>query len=117
MIGCRLRVRAVDLAGNADQSAATYDFSLDTGEPQTSIGSAPPALTNDSTPSFGFSADEDTQRFECSIDQGTATFTSCGNSSSLYFRRMRPTGVTRESFGDAHTWRVLSWFGRIVRNL
>ena len=54
---------------------------LDFVEPDTSITSQPPALTNDSTPAFSFSSNESDVDFECQIDAGG--WTSCTSGDSL----------------------------------
>jgi hypothetical protein len=69
-------VRAVDAAGNPDTSPATRAFTVDTGPPETTIESGPAGLTNDSTPSFTFRADEPST-FECRVDG--AAFSPCSS--------------------------------------
>ena len=70
-------VQAKDTAGNLDTSPATRAFSVDTRPPETSIGSGPPALTTDSTPTFEFSSDEPGSTFQCSLDAGA--FAACSS--------------------------------------
>ncbi|HWM62689.1 MAG TPA: Ig-like domain-containing protein, partial [Solirubrobacterales bacterium] len=69
-------VRAVDQAGNPDQSPATHTWTVDSVAPTVSIDSGPSGLTNDSTPTFAFSS-EPGASFACSIDTGTADFKPC----------------------------------------
>jgi hypothetical protein len=69
-------VRAVDQAGNADQSPATLTWQIDLTPPAVQIDSGPGGLTNDSTPTFAFSSEPGTA-FECSIDTGTPNFGPC----------------------------------------
>jgi hypothetical protein len=88
------RVRATDAAGNTDQSPATYDWSIDTAAPDTSIGAgAPPATTLSTSATFNFSSGEPGSTFECSLD--AAAFVACTS----------PTEYTGLSFGP-HTFRV-----------
>ncbi len=64
-------VRATDSVGNVDGSPATRTFTVDATAPETSLDAGgPPAggTTADSTPSFGFSANEGGSTFECRID-------------------------------------------------
>ncbi len=68
-------VRATDPAGNTDQSPASRTFTVDATDPETTIDSGPSGLTNDPTPTFGFSSDEAGATFQCRID--AAAFTSC----------------------------------------
>jgi hypothetical protein len=61
--------------------------------PQTTIDSGPPALGNDATPTFTFSADESGSTFECRAD--AAAFASC------------TSPVTADTLADgAHTFSV-----------
>ncbi len=73
------RVRATDAAGN--QTVATRSFSVDTTPPAVGVISGPAGPTNDTTPSFGFTA-EPGATVECSIDQGTPAYGSCTTAAS-----------------------------------
>ena len=68
----KFEVRAVDQAGNADQSAASFEWSIDTTPPQTQIDSSPSALTNSANASFSFSGTDaggsGVASFECRRD-------------------------------------------------
>lgn len=66
-------VIATDASGNADPTAATRSFTVDTTRPQTTLQSGPPAgsTTGDSTPTFEFSSSETGSTFMCRIDGGT----------------------------------------------
>ena len=70
-------VRATDAATNVDPTPAQRSFTVDTTPPQTTIDSGPEGPTNDSTPSFTFSADEAGSTFQCRVD--SATFTPCSS--------------------------------------
>jgi len=72
------RVRASDAAGNT--ATDTQTFTVDATAPSLSIDSGPTGLTNDTTPTFGFSTD--TSRVECSVDQGSPSYGSCSAGSS-----------------------------------
>jgi Bacterial Ig-like domain len=70
------QVRAVDPAGNADASPASYSWTIDATPPDTSIGpSYPFSLTTATGATFDFSSTEGGSTFACSLD-GSA-FTSC----------------------------------------
>ena len=68
------RVRATDEAGN--QASASQAFSVDTAAPSLSIDSGPAGPTNDTTPSFAFTAEAGAS-VECSVDQGTPAYGPC----------------------------------------
>ena len=72
------RVRATDAAGN--QAVASQSFSVDTTPPSVSVDSGPAGPTNDTTPSFGFSA-EAGATVECSVDHGTPAYVACTGAS------------------------------------
>ncbi|MGZ6587943.1 MAG: Ig-like domain-containing protein [Solirubrobacteraceae bacterium] len=63
-------VRATDVAGNTDASPATRSFTVDTSAPNTTISSAPPALSPGSSATVAFSASESGATFECRLDGG-----------------------------------------------
>ena len=66
-------VRATDGAGNTDASPATRSFSVDTQAPNTTISSAPPAISPGSSATLAFSASESGASFECQLDGGAWT--------------------------------------------
>ncbi|MBA3538838.1 MAG: hypothetical protein H0T79_04360, partial [Deltaproteobacteria bacterium] len=63
-----ITIRATDTAGNQGTDAAT--FTVDTVPPVVAITTAPPAQTNDTTPSISFTITGGTAT--CQIDTGTA---------------------------------------------
>jgi len=71
-------VRATDAL--LDQTEKSQPFTVDTTTPSLSIDSGPPGLTNDRTPSFGFTTDA--ERVECSVDDGTPVYGSCSTATS-----------------------------------
>ena len=64
-------IRATDAAANVDATPATRAFTVDTTPaadgtaPDTTIGSGPTGPTNDTTPTFAFTASESGSTFEC----------------------------------------------------
>jgi hypothetical protein len=66
----QLQVRATDPARQVDVTPDSRAFITDTAAPETQIDSGPAAggTTDDSTPSFDFSASEAGSTFECRID-------------------------------------------------
>jgi subtilisin family serine protease len=63
-------VRAIDAAGNPDSIAASRSFTLDTVPPDTAIDSGPLGPSNDPTPTFTFSSNEQDGGFACRMDSG-----------------------------------------------
>jgi hypothetical protein len=61
-------VRAIDADENRDPSPASRDFTVDTEAPQTQIDAGPSGLTNDTSPTFEFSANDHGASFECRLD-------------------------------------------------
>ncbi|MFO0593676.1 MAG: Ig-like domain-containing protein [Myxococcaceae bacterium] len=86
-------VRAVDAAGNADPTPASYTWTVDTTPPDTSFTSTPPSFSNSSSANFAFTSTEAGSTFQCSLDG--AAFTACTSPRSL-------TGLSDGS----HTLRV-----------
>src|SRR6185295_20274258 len=65
-------VRAIDKATNADESPATYTWTVDTTGPDTTISGKPNALVNVNHASFAFSGDDGSgsgiEGFQCKLD-------------------------------------------------
>jgi len=80
------RVRALDAAGNADESPASRSWVVDTIAPETSIDSGPDALTTSTAASFTYDGDAlggtAVSRFECRVDE--AAFETCPTSGAVY---------------------------------
>jgi hypothetical protein len=71
-----LEVRAVDAAGKTDPTPATYSWAVVPPTlPETTINTAPPATTEDTTALFTFTSNEPGSQFECSLDE--AGFEGC----------------------------------------
>ncbi|KRE93577.1 hypothetical protein ASG76_14115 [Nocardioides sp. Soil774] len=70
-------VRATDAAGNTDATPASRAFTVDTTAPDTTITAGPTGTTNDSTPTFSFTASEAGSTFQCRIDGGA--WVSCAS--------------------------------------
>ncbi len=68
-------VRAVDAAGNADQTPAQASWTVDGTPPETTINSAPAGTVASRTASVAFVAGEAGSRFECSRDG--AAYAAC----------------------------------------
>ncbi|OJT25163.1 hypothetical protein BO221_12375 [Archangium sp. Cb G35] len=72
-----LEVRAIDAAGNVDDTPASYTWTVDLTPPDTVIVSGPPTRTNATSATFDFNVvvAEPGVTYECSLDG--APFTSC----------------------------------------
>ncbi|HEU4906627.1 MAG TPA: Ig-like domain-containing protein, partial [Solirubrobacterales bacterium] len=90
-------VRALDNAGNRDQSPAEFEWQVDLTPPAVQVESGPDNLTSNPSPSFGFSA-EAGAALACSIDTGAPSFGPCSKATSH-------TPATPLSDG-AHAFRV-----------
>ncbi len=69
------QVRATDAVGNLDESPASFSWQVDMVPPQTSLNSGPKNLTNQTSATFEFSANESNSTFQCSLDE--AAFLDC----------------------------------------
>jgi hypothetical protein len=67
--GYAFTAKATDAAGNTSASSNTVHIRIDGHDPTAQITGKPGVLSNDSTPTFSFSADEPAS-FECGIDAG-----------------------------------------------
>ncbi len=74
-------VRATDAATNTDPSPATYNWTIDTTPPSTTIGPTMPAAnTQSSSAAFDLGSNEPGSTFECRLDG--ALFVSCATPAS-----------------------------------
>ncbi|HSE80444.1 MAG TPA: Ig-like domain-containing protein, partial [Gaiellaceae bacterium] len=106
-------VRAVDGAGNLDPSPASYTWTVDTVAPDSSFSVVPGDPTNDTTPTFEFSADEGGSAFECRLDGGA--WSACSSpetrgpladgSHTFQVRATDPAG-NQETTPESYTWTV-----------
>ena len=84
----KFEVRAIDKAGNADQSPAIHEWSVDTIAPTTQIDSGPPALTNTASAKLKFSGSDaggsGLEGFQCRLDASApGAWASCGSPQNL----------------------------------
>jgi hypothetical protein len=75
----RFEVQSVDWVGHHDSTPAKWDWTVETGAPQTTITARPPSSSGPSA-TFSFGSDEDGAIFECSLD-GSA-FAACSSPTS-----------------------------------
>ncbi|MFP5389237.1 MAG: Ig-like domain repeat protein, partial [Thermoleophilia bacterium] len=80
----KLEVRAIDKAGNTDQSPATFSWTIDATAPQTQIDSGPTALTASATTRFTFSGSDGTgsgvASYQCRVDSiETSAWAACAS--------------------------------------
>jgi Ca2+-binding RTX toxin-like protein len=78
--------RAVDLASNEDGSPASWTWTVDTVEPDTSVDSGPDAVTSSTSASLRYSGDAlggtAVRGYECRLDD--AAFAACGSSGETF---------------------------------
>jgi parallel beta-helix repeat protein len=108
-------VRATDRAGNTDPTPATHNWTVDTTPPQTTIDSAPAALTNSTSAMFTFSGTE-AGSFECRLDgQDPAPWSPCSSPQSYtdlaegshtFEVRATDRAGNTDPTPAAHTWTV-----------
>jgi hypothetical protein len=108
-----LQVRAVDAAGNADPSPATWRWTVDQLAPDTTIVTGPPVLSASTTATFTFTSNQSGASFECELDN--VSFVACPASYSitgmaegnhrLRVRAVDPAG-NRDFTPAVYTWTV-----------
>jgi hypothetical protein len=106
-------VRAVDLAGNADPTPASFTWTVDTTAPQTTITSAPPATTSSMSASFSFAAGEPGSTFECSLDgapyascTSPRSYTGLGLGGHQFSVRARDAAGNADASPASHSWTI-----------
>jgi hypothetical protein len=107
------RVRATDAAGNVDATPASYTWTIDLTEPNTTIDSNPANPTSSTGASFTFSSNEGSVTFQCELDSGGfASCTSPKSYSSLsdgsHTFRVRATDAAgnTDATPATYTWTV-----------
>ena len=71
------RVRAIDAAGNTDQTPDSRTWAIDINAPETAITDGPRSPGNVNRPTFSFMSSESGSSFQCRVDTGAfATCTS-----------------------------------------
>lgn len=108
------QARAKDAAGNADATPAsrTFTVQVDTTAPKTRIDSGPADLTNQTSATFTFSADEPAT-FECKLDAGAYapcesgdSFGPLGSGTHLFAVRATDTAGNVDPVPATKTWIV-----------
>ncbi|MCD6359471.1 MAG: lamin tail domain-containing protein [Armatimonadetes bacterium] len=71
------QVRAIDKAGNIDPTPSVFSWTVDGSAPETILNTNLSSLTNQTTASFSFTADDPTATFECFLDDNN--FSPCSS--------------------------------------
>jgi len=120
-----LHVRAVDAVGNADNTPASYQWTVDLHVPDTSIVSGPPSLDSTTTPTFVFASFDQYEAneaarvpcpdctLECSLNG--APFAPCPGTHNPTVQERTNTMMVRakdlagnvDETPAVHTWRVI----------
>ena len=107
------QVRATDAAGNVDASPASHTWTVDTVAPESSFSVVPADPTNDTTPTFEFTATEPGSTFQCRLDGGAwgactspATTAALADGSHTFEVRATDAAGNQETTPEAYTWVV-----------
>ncbi len=107
------QVRATDAAGNVDATPASYTWTVDTVAPDSSFSVVPADPTNDTTPTFEFSANEGGSSFQCRLDAGAwgpcsspATIGPLADGSHTFDVRATDAAGNQETVPESYTWLV-----------
>ncbi len=107
------RARATDPAGNGDATPAQRAWKIDLTAPETIIGTAPPALVNAASATFGFTSSETGSTFECSLDGGPfaacvspISYAALAHGSHTFRVRATDPATNRDPTPAQHTWTV-----------
>ena len=108
------QARAVDPAGNADPTPASYAWTIDATPPDTTIGpSSPAALTIATGATFDFSSNESPSTFHCALDAGAyascsspKTYSGLADGSHTFYVRARDTATNTDPSAASYTWTI-----------
>jgi len=110
-------VYAVDFAGNADATPASYTWTLDATGPDTTITGHPPAVDNDTTPTFTFTGNDGAgtgvASFMCKMDGGSyaactsgLTWTALADGSHTFYVYAIDNLGNAEATPATYTWTI-----------
>jgi hypothetical protein len=74
-------VKAIDAAGNSDDTPAEHVWTIDRVAPSTTITDRPPLADNSVVVVFGFESDEENVAFDCAVDGGN--FLPCASGDEI----------------------------------
>jgi alpha-tubulin suppressor-like RCC1 family protein len=108
------QVRANDAAGHVDASPAEHAWTINAIEPpETTLLTAPAALTNSATATFTFSSSESGSTFECKMDSGSFAactspqgYTGLADGSHTFAVKAIDSGGTADPTPAGHTWTI-----------
>jgi hypothetical protein len=105
-------VRATDPLGHVGLPS-TYDWTIDTVAPVTTITSGPPAVSNSTAATFEFTSSETPSTFACSLDEGP--FGACvspqlyvGLADGSHLFTVRATDLAGNTAATSYTWQVVT---------
>ncbi len=79
------QVRGINASG-PDPTPATYTWTVDTVAPSASITTHPPDPSPGTAPSFKYSSNEGSSKFECRLTPVEATFSACNTQPKVYLK-------------------------------
>ncbi len=104
---------AIDAAGNADLTPATFSWTIDTSAVDTLIDTNPPAATQSKSASFTFHCNKASCTFECALDGAAfaactspATHAGLAEGSHTFEVRATDSGGVVDATPASYTWSV-----------
>jgi hypothetical protein len=106
-------VRAIDPAGNGDDTPAEQVWTIDTVAPDTALTDGPPAADNSVMAEFSFKSSETNVVFDCSLDNAGylpctsgASFGPVGDGAHAFAVRARDRAGNVDASPAIYAWRV-----------
>ena len=106
-------VRAIDAAGNGDDTPAEHLWTIDTVAPDTQLVEKPPVADNSVMVTFGFKSAEANVSFDCALDNGSyspcqsgATFGPVGDGPHSFAVRARDRAGNMDASPAIYAWSV-----------
>ena len=107
------QVRAVDAAGNTDDTPASHTWTVDTVAPNASILGGPSGYVNSATATFSFTSNDATATLLCSLDGASyspcaspATYTNLSNGSHTFQVTATDGAGNTDTTPASQTWIV-----------
>ena len=106
-------VKAIDSVGNAEQTPASYDWTIDLTPPDTEITTQPTLTAKSPSATFGFSSTKTASTFHCKLDYGpyaectsSMTYTALAEGPHTFFVRATDEAGNSDPTPANYTWTV-----------
>lgn len=109
----KYEVRAIDALGNTDNSPLTFNWTVDTQGPNTTLSDRPSDITKENSATFAFTSNDSAATFELKLDDGDyvtvsspASLNELADGAHTVLIRARDAAGNVDATPASHSWRV-----------